>query len=428
MRLWPGSACPGKVMVVIRKPDKHSKGASTAMPVPLLLLLALLAFAPLAYSAGYMAGFAESEITPQVGDTLGLVGGGTGKVQSIGDPLYIQAAVLSDGSHRVALVSADLLALGEPDFRVLKQQLQERGFDHVMIAATHTHGGYLVDESMARVRDSILTSVAQAEEQMQPVTIGATRVQVDEAYNRRIIREDGVEMLWTNPGRIPNRPVDDTLGIVHLRDGDGHPFLTIFNYSAHPVVTMDLQRALVSADYPGYLRSAFKREFGGHSMFFLGAAGDVNPYHADTKPFSAAGAQARRLGEVLSGNAVRALRNLQQFKGRGHFRFDTIRMRDPEAELGLLMLTPDISLVSFPGEYFDALGRQLKSGSPVETTLFVGMSNGDLRYVPTAADAALGGYGAEEPSSVVDASTGETHVRKALERLEELSKGSPDGD
>ena len=393
------------------------------MTVSTLLLLALLAFSPVAFSDDYMAGFAEVEITPQPGETLGLVGGGTGEVQSIGGPLYVHAAVLADSGHnKVALVSADLLVLRESDFRILKQQLQQRGFDHVMIAATHTHGGYLVGASMDRVREKILASVAQAGKELQPVTIGATRVQVDEAYNRRIIRDDGVEMLWSNPDRRPNRSVDNTLGIIHLRDRDNRPFLTIFNYSAHPVVTMDLERALVSADYPGFLRDTFNREFGGRSMFFLGAAGDVNPYRADTKPFSAAEAEARRLGEALSDNAVEALQDLKAFHGQGHFRFDTIQFRQPQAEVGLLLLTPDISLVNFPGEYFDALGRQLKSGSPVETTLFVGMSNGDLRYVPTAADAALGGYGAEKPSSLVGADTGETHIRKAIERLQSLGE------
>jgi len=322
----------------------------------------------------------------------------------------------------VALVSADLLVLRDSDFRVLKQQLRQRGFDQVMIAATHTHGGYLVDGLMDRVRRKILASVAQAGKELQPVTIGATRVQVDEAYNRRIIRDDGVEMLWSNPDRRPNRSVDNTLGIIYLRDRDNQPFLTIFNYSAHPVVTMDLEHALVSADYPGFLRSTFNREFGGHSMFFLGAAGDVNPYRAGTKPFAAAEAEARRLGKALSANAVRALQDLRVFHGQGRFQFDTLQFRHPQAEVGLLLLTPDISLVSFPGEYFDALGRQLKRASPVATTFFVGMSNGDLRYVPTTADAALGGYGAEKPSSQVAADTGETHVRMAIGRLKSLKE------
>ena len=387
------------------------------MVIATLLLLALLVASPAANAEGFMAGFAEVEITPQRGEMLGLVGGGTGEVQSIGGPLYVHAAVLADGHHKVALVSADLLVLRESDFRVLRQQLHQRGFDHVMIAATHTHGGYLIDKSMDRVREQILSSVAQASEMLQPVTIGATGIQVDEAYNRRVLRDGGVEMLWSNPDRRLYRNVDNTLDIIHLRDSDNQPFLTIFNYSAHPVLTMDLERALVSADYPGFLRDTFNREFGGRSMFFLGAAGDVNPYKAGTKPFTAAEAEARRLGRVLARNAAQALQNLQEFQREGRFRFDTIRFRDPQAEVGLLLLTADIALVSFPGEYFDALGGQLKSGSPIETTVFIGMSNGDLRYVPTAADAALGGYGAEKPSSLVGAGTGELHIRAAIESL-----------
>ncbi|WP_250458409.1 hypothetical protein [Microbulbifer litoralis] len=393
------------------------------MTIRLLLLLAILCCTTGALAAEYRAGFAAADITPQPGDQMGLVGGGSGTVESIGDALQLHAAVLTDGSHRLALVSADLLVLREADFRAIERELHRRGFDHIVVAATHTHGGFLADRQLDKVRSQVIRAVETAGSRLQPVTIGATRIPVDEAYNRRIIRDGQVEMLWTNPGRTPNRAVDNTLGIIQLRDRDGQPFLTIFNYSAHPVVTMDLDRAVVSADYPGFLRRSFEKRAGGHTMFFMGAGGDVNPYHADTKPFEAAQVQARRLGRVLADGAVRATKQLRDFRGEGHFRFDTISFREPEAEIGVLLLTPAISLVSFPGEYFDALGRQLKDASPVESTFFIGMSNGDLRYVPTAADAAVGGYGAEKPSFRVDSTTGETHVRAAVKKLKALAQG-----
>ncbi|MCW8128612.1 hypothetical protein [Microbulbifer halophilus] len=391
------------------------------MTTRLLFLLIILSSATSALSAEYRAGFAAVDITPHPGDKLGLVGGGTGAVESIGDPLYIHTAVLTDGNHKVALVSVDLLVLRETDFGAIEQQLQQRGFNHVMVAATHTHGGYLADAQLDEVRREIIDSVETAGDHLQPVSIGATQIAIDEAYNRRIIRDNKVEMLWTNPDRIPNRDVDSSLGIIQLRDKDEQPFLTIFNYSAHPVVTMDLERPVVSADYPGFLRRSFEEQVGGHTMFFMGAGGDINPYHADTKPFKAAHTQARRLGQVLADGAVRATREMNGFRDEGHFRFDTISFRNPDAEVGLLLLTPGISLAGFPGEYFDALGRQLKRASPVESTFFVGMSNGDLRYVPTAADAALGGYGAEKPSFQVESTTGETHVREAVEGLKALA-------
>ncbi|SHE92181.1 hypothetical protein SAMN04487965_0953 [Microbulbifer donghaiensis] len=392
------------------------------MPLRLLFLLTTLCLAASAFSADFRAGFAEVEITPQPGDTLSLLGGGSGAVESIGDPLYIQAAVLADGRHKIALVSADLLVLREADFIAVRQQLQQRGFDHVLIAATHTHGGYFPDPMLDAVRAKLIHSVETAGSRLQPVTIGATEIAIDEAYNRRIIANERVEMLWSNPDRIPNRDVDNTLGVIHLRDKGKRPFLTIFNYSAHPVVTMDLERAVVSADYPGSLRASFEQNVGGRAMFFLGAAGDVNPYRADTKPFAAAQAEARRLGQALSRGAARAIQALDQFSSEGHFRFDTLQFDDPAAEVGLLLLTPRIALASFPGEYFDALGKRLKRDSPVEFTFFVGMSNGDIRYVPTAADALLGGYGAEKPSSVVSGNTGELQIQAAIDGLKTLSR------
>lgn len=64
----------------------------------------------------FKAGFAKIDITPKKGEKMLLVGGGEGLVDSIGDPLYVKAIVLSDGERHVALVSVDLIDLRESDF------------------------------------------------------------------------------------------------------------------------------------------------------------------------------------------------------------------------------------------------------------------------------------------------------------------------
>lgn len=373
------------------------------------------------WASGIKAGYAQVEITPKVGDELMMVGGGSGIVKSIGSPLYARAVILSDGKHEAVLISVDLIDLRESDFQIIKNQL-EKSFDHVVIAVTHTHGGFFGDQLLDKVLPEILKCVKLAKSTMKPVKIGANSTLVDEAYNRRILNVDGVEMLWSNPDRKPNRPVDQSLGIIHMIDEKGNPFITMLNYSAHPVITMDLNNAIVSSDYPGELRREIEERVGGHAIFFMGASGDVNPYHANTLPFEAAQIKSKEMGINLATAAHKAIEQIDEYQGKGNFKFDNVLFKDPEAAVSILLLTPDISISGFPGEYFDELGRTFKENNPTQYSFFIGKSNGDLRYVPTVNDTELGGFGADTTVIRVKNNTGETHIQTALKHLEALKK------
>src|SRR6187431_3462359 len=106
-----------------------------------LLLLALILVAPSLAGAAVKAGFAERDITPEVGME---VPGGYGKSFSkkIHDPCKVRACVFDDGKQRVALVGLD--ALGVPRKLVLeaRAKIAERcGIlpEAVMIGASHSH-------------------------------------------------------------------------------------------------------------------------------------------------------------------------------------------------------------------------------------------------------------------------------------------------
>jgi hypothetical protein len=47
---------------------------------------------------------------------------------------------------------------------------------------------------------------------------------------------------------------------------------------------MNLNEVIITADYPGKMVKSMRQNLGSQVSFSLGAAGDVNPYYANTGP------------------------------------------------------------------------------------------------------------------------------------------------
>jgi hypothetical protein len=373
----------------------------------------------------YMAGFAKVDISPKVGvDVVPTMTAAPQLLKKIHDPLYAKAIALSDGQKNIAFVALDLCFLVADSFEELQQYLvKNSNYDHIVLTVTHTHSGMFDHNKLDQLKSKSLKALDIAWEKLEPVEIGASSIAIDEAYNRRIHYEDSVEMFWKNPERQANRPVDNALGVIHIKTIAGDSLATIINYSAHPTVTMDLENVVVSADYPGAIASYISKQLGGNVLFLPGAGGDVNPYDTDTKPLELAIQKSNVLGKKLGAGAVTTIKGIEGYTGYGSFSFSKRVFNKPKAEISALMLTPNIAVATFPGEYFNDFGEQLKAKSPVEHTFFVGYSNGSIAYVPTEAATKLGGYGAELGSNVVRVSstTGQQHTDAAISQLRELN-------
>jgi neutral ceramidase len=374
----------------------------------------------------FSAGFATSDISPKKGEQMLTILNGPKLTDRIDDPILVKALVLSDGKQRLAMVVVDAIALYESNFNTLFDVLyKQHHFDYVTISVTHTHSGFFSEERALTLNQTIIDTLLVANKHLTPVKIGAAKTSIDESYNRIVHKTDGVEMLWTNPQRIKTRPVDNTLSILHFKTLDEQPFLTWVFYNAHPVVTMALNEVVISADYPGQMAKVIKQKLGSDVLFSLGAAGDVNPYDANTTPVALSMVKSAELGGKLANVALGAINSIKDYQCQGQFSFVSKQFSQPDASVGVIMLTSSIGLAHFPGEYFDDFAVQLRQSSPFNFTMFMSMTNGNLGYVPTAQATEKGGYGAELSQLKVKKNTGQQHVDYAVKSLKVLHKGSP---
>ncbi len=177
------------------------------------------AIAAPAWSGEIRVGAAAVTITPPVGTPMAGYYSERG-VQEVHDDLLAKAIVIEVGGRSAALVVLDLITtprdLVEEARREIERTTHVRGAD-VMISATHTHTGPVLDRNNAFGGQSelvksyrgglpakIAEAVRRAEAQLVPARVLAARGREESiAFNRRYHMKDGT-VGW-NPGKLnPN--------------------------------------------------------------------------------------------------------------------------------------------------------------------------------------------------------------------------------
>lgn len=275
------------------------------------------------------------------------------------DELQAKTIVLEQDGVRAALVVCDLLTLSrdvvERTREIVSHTTGVPG-SNVMLSATHTHTGPLLDNKSSRnITDSssaeviheyteslparIAESVRLAEAALQPARVAVAHEREDHlSHNRRFFMKDGT-VGW-NPGKLNTNivrvagPIDPDVALVYFDSPRGVPIGSYVNFAMHPDTVGGLE---FSADY-AFTLAKLLGDYKGTNMvtvFANGACGNIN--HVDV---NWAGAQkgyveAARLGTILAGNVLKGYTRMSSASaGPLRMRSEIVKLPLPELKPG----------------------------------------------------------------------------------------------
>jgi len=331
---------------------EHSKMVSLVV----LAVLSLIFVEPA--RAELRVGAAAVKITPPAGTPMAGYYYERGS-QDVIDDLYAKAAVLDDGSTKVALVVCDIITLPRKtvlEARGLIEQQTGIPGGNVMMSATHTHTGPALARDSARddldrgsseparnytteLPKRIAQAVTEANGKLAAVQVSyAKECEHRLSFNRRFWMRDGT-VGW-NPGKLnpniirPAGPIDPEVGVVYFESTDKKPVLTYVNFAMHADTTGGVR---ISADYPGVLARRLA-DYKGPDMMTLfanGTCGNINHFNVNWGSPQTRPEEAARLGTILAGSVLKAYMDLKPITDT------TLRVRSEVLELPPAKVSPE---------------------------------------------------------------------------------------
>jgi hypothetical protein len=232
------------------------------------------------------------------------------------DRIYARALVLSEANTKIGIVSVDLCFLpasfrAEIGKRVAAEGVVGLDFDHLMIAATHSHTSPDPLAMHATNTSSMKgwTSYSPALAQFEADKIAQAIILADHRLMPAKIGIGTLDATGSNRNRRGDKVTDPTMTLVRITDIQGRSLAAVVNFAAHPTLYDD-KMMQISADWPGAMCGMLEQTMGGDSvaLFLNGAEGDASPNGAvgDT-----AEAKVKNYGEGLAEKAWDILRLMQ---------------------------------------------------------------------------------------------------------------------
>lgn len=318
---WTRTGAPSKLDLVIRTiapseqspamPQFFAHSATGMNPVARKVLLCVVVVAialraTTSLASELRAGAAKVDITHPDGPVSG--------------PLFAKALIISDGEKSIALVTLDVVSLGEigyikndflPKLRARIDRELHIPPEHVVVNTSHCHGRPCSD-----ALERTFQAVIAASEILTPVHIGVGAGHEDRvSENRRLKLKSGKEADVRHAYALPPDeeiaeigPIDPQIGILRLDAPDGHNVAVLYNFACHPIQGMP--DGGNTSDMTGFASQVIEDNLdeGAIALFFQGCGGDINPvYYKDVNhPRS-----AEMLGNVLGLSTLKAIRAIK---------------------------------------------------------------------------------------------------------------------
>lgn len=398
------------------------------------------------------AGFARTDITPELGVRLGGYGVKERPAEEIFDRLNSTAIVLKQDGLTTAIINLDWICIEEEVVAMIRSRIAKIiaiPESNITVAATHSHSvpntlnfwgwGDREQEYVESVIPAIIKSVQQAYENLKEVSVGFATTQSQVGVNRRGIKVDG------------------SLGFVGNIHGSYDPIMTVaqfkhesenigilVHYGAHG--TAMGRNRLVSRDWMGVMKDRIESQYKAPVLFLNGAIGDVGPR---TNVLAENGLSAgtgdgiesvREVGYRAATDAIRALISIKEWRSDLELKVIHEDITIPYAPLTLLgeakeavkewesrkdeWCTPmceymhhqavieahnkplqksrqfaqtitifgPLAIIPMPGEMFSGISLRIRKESPFKFTLCCSVTNGSLAYLPTREARHRGGY------------------------------------
>lgn len=352
--------------------------------------------------AAFSVGYAQADITPS--GNVSLVGFGDQDERFSNhatEPLYATCIAVKDAAgDTVIIIAFDLLGSYEEWATPAREAIAEKTgvpFDNVMIHSSHTHSGPDIKRMPTYQADVINKSVeiaAAAIADLAPATMSGTFTRVQEKIScvRHYLLVDGTYM-GESVGTVPKadlvghtRQPDNLLQMVKFQR-EGKKDIVMMNWQAH-YLGSKLDYYAMTSDYPGVARTTVEKALDCHSIFIVGASGNLNSWSQFPDELDVT--YHTELGQLLGEKVVEMNDQLKPLKA------DDVQVKAvirPTPTVTNSAVTEDVPLyaVSFgdvamffaPYEMFDINAMDVRDRSPFTMTFCASCSNAALSYIPT---------------------------------------------
>lgn len=388
----------------------------------------------------FQIGFGRENITPEFSVHLGSYGDDDTRMSAeVLHDIFVNTVVLRGADGKTVVIATTDLSWGnEAMMNDLRPMVKERfglESDEFLIGGIHNHnapkyGGYDENNKYCEtLRAKILDSIQTALNDLAPAEVKIGRTETENlTFVRRYLLENGD---WTgdNYNYDHNSKIvsheseaDEEVQIVRfVREGE-HKDIIMVNWQAHAAKHGHTNN--ISADFIGPLRDKVEEQTGGLCVFYQGACGNLNAIsRIDGEcPTGGTGYQnAVKCGEMVADVVLKALNNADVMKTIQMEKVQTKQdkfITDASFDEANTISCGDLSFVTLPAEFFDALGKTIKDDTPFEMTILLGYHCGKIRYLATKEGYMHGGY--EPTNTRYRAGDGEKFVEHYLNNLKEL--------